>query len=167
LVTVMKRMSRVAGAAVGALVLVGCYSLRPTGGAAPAIGEKIAFDVNDNGRAALSGSMGPEIGQIEGRLLQKDSAQYLIAVSAVRMLRGGEQVWSGEPVRIKSEFVTTAYTRHFASGRTVMLGALGAGAVAFIVTRSLTGGGDSEQKTPGDTASARISPRVQVPGVAP
>jgi hypothetical protein len=163
----MMRGSGAAGAAVGVLGLVGCYTLRPTGGAAPAIGEKVAFDVNDNGRAALSGSMGPEIGQIEGRLLQKDSAQYLIAVSAVRMLRGGEQVWSGEPVRIKPEFVTTAYTRHFASGRTAMLSALGAGAVAFIVTRSLTGGGDTEQKPPTDSASARISPRVQVPGVAP
>jgi hypothetical protein len=163
----MMRMSRALVTAASALVLVGCYTLQPAGGVPPAIGEKVAFDVNDNGRAALSGSMGPEIGQIEGRLLQKDSAQYVIAVSVVRILRGGEQVWSGEPVRIKSEYVTTAYTRHFASGRTAILGALGAGAVAFIVTRSIIGSGDSEQKPPGDTASARISPRLPFAGVAP
>lgn len=160
-------MSRVAGTVVGTLTLVGCYTLQPAGQAVPVVGEKVAFDVNDNGRAALSGSMGPEIGQIEGKLLQRDSAQYLVAVSAVRMLRGGEQVWSGEPVRIKSEYVTAAYTRHFASGRTIALGALGVGAVAFIVTRSLIANGDEEPKVPTDTASARISPRVPVAGVAP
>ena len=36
--------------------------------------------------------MGPEIGQIEGRLLEKDTGQFLVAVSSVRMLRGGEQI---------------------------------------------------------------------------
>lgn len=145
---------------VGAgLALVGCYTLQPTRGATPEIGEKIAFDVNDNGRAALGGSMGPEIGQIEGRLLQKDTAQYVVAVSSVHLLRGGEQTWSGEPVRIKSDYVATTYTRHFAKGRTIALTAVGAGALAFILTRSLLGSGDAEQKVPDDSASARISPR--------
>ena len=163
----MMRMSRVAGVAMGALSLVGCYTLQPSRGATPQVGEKVAFDVNDNGRAALGGSMGPEIGQIEGRLLQKDTAQFLVAVSAVRMIRGGEQTWSGEPVRIKSEYVTTSYTRHFARGRTIALSALGVGAVAFIVTRSILGSGDSEPKVPTDTASTRISPWQPVPGTAP
>lgn len=103
--------------------------------------------------------MGPEIGQIEGRLLQRDTAQYLVAVSAVRLLRGGEQVWSGEPVRIKPDYVATTYTRQFAKGRTIALGAVGVAAVAFIVTRSLIGSGDAIEKPPGDTATARISPR--------
>ena len=147
-------------AIVGAgLALVGCYTLQPTRGAVPEIGEKIALDVNDMGRAALGGSMGPEIGQIEGRLLQRDTAQYLVAVSAVRLIRGGEQAWSGEPVRIKPDYVTTTYTRHFAKGRTIALSALGAGAIVYVMTRSLLGSGDAEQKVPDDTASARISPR--------
>ena len=103
--------------------------------------------------------MGPEIGQIEGRLLQRDTAQYVVAVSAVRLIRGGEQVWSGEPVRIKPDYVATTYTRHFSKGRTIALSALGVGAVAFLVTRSLTGSGDPQEKIPSDTATARISPR--------
>ncbi|MFL5441925.1 MAG: hypothetical protein ACJ79W_22470 [Myxococcales bacterium] len=152
----MLRKAGVIGAALG---LLGCYTLQPTRGVTPEIGDKIALDVNDMGRAALGGSMGPEIGQIEGRLLQRDTAQYLIAVSAVRLIRGGEQAWSGEPVRIKPDYVTTTYTRHFAKGRTLALTAVGAGALAFLVTRSIIGGGDAEQKIPNDTASARISPR--------
>jgi hypothetical protein len=155
----MVQMLRNAGRAAMGLTLVGCYTLQPTSGATPAIGEQVAFDVNDTGRAALGGSMGPEIGQIEGRLLQRDTAQYLVAVSAVHLLRGGEQVWSGEPVRIKPDYVATTYTRQFAKGRTIALGAVGVAAVAFIVTRSLIGSGDATEKPPGDTASARISPR--------
>jgi hypothetical protein len=155
----MALMFRIAGCVAAGLSAVGCYTLQPTPAAAPMLGERIAFDLNDAGRAALGGSMGPEIGQIEGRLMQKDSSQYVVAVSAVRFLRGGEQTWSGEPVHIKAEFVTTTYTRHFAQGRTIALGAVGAGAVALILTRSIIGSGNSDPKVPGDTASARISPR--------
>ena len=155
----MMQMLRTAGIVGAGLSLVGCYTLQPTRGVAPGIGEKIAFDVNDIGRAALGGSMGPEIGQIEGRLLQRDTAQYVVAVSAVRLIRGGEQTWSGEPVRIKPDYVTTTYSRHFAKGRTIALTAVGAGAVAFILTRSILGSGDADQRIPDDTASARISRR--------
>ena len=163
----MFRAYHVAGVAAGLVSLVGCYTLQPTRGATPQVGEKVAFDVNDNGRAALGGSMGPEIGQIEGRLVQKDTAQYLIAVSAVRMLRGGEQTWSGETVRIRSEYVSTAYTRSFSRSRTIALGALGVGAVAFLVTRSILGSGDEEKPPPTDTVQTRISPRQPIPGTAP
>jgi len=155
----MMRVLRNAGIAAAGLAAVGCYTLQPAGAASPGIGERVAFDVNDTGRAALGGSMGPEIGQIEGRLLQKDTAQYLVAVSAVHLLRGGEQTWSGEPVRIKTEYVSSTYRRHFAQGRTIALTAVGVGALALILTRSLTASGDAEQKVPDDTASARISPR--------
>ena len=141
------------------LTLEGCYTLQPARGVTPDIGEKVAFDVNDTGRAALGGSMGPEIGQIEGRLLQRDTAQYVVAVSAIHLLRGGTQTWSGETVKINPAFVDKTYTRHFAAGRTIALSALGAGAVAFLVTRSLTGGGDREDKIPGDTVTTRIDSR--------
>jgi len=142
-----------------AVTLMGCYTLQPTRGVSPVVGEQVAFDVNDVGRAALGGSMGPEIGQIEGRLLQRDTTQYVVAVSAVRLIRGGEQTWSGEPVKIKPDYVATTYTRHFAKGRTFALGAIGVGALAFVVTRSLIGGGDAEDKVPGDTVTTRVSSR--------
>jgi hypothetical protein len=155
----MTQMLRRVGAGMLGLNLVGCYTLQPSRGVTPVVGEQVAFDVNDAGRAALGGSMGPEIGQIEGRLLQRDTTQYVVAVSAVRLIRGGEQTWSGEPVKIKPDYVATTYTRHFSKARTVALGAIGVGAVAFVVTRSLSGGGDAEQKVPNDTVTTRISGR--------
>ena len=94
-------------AALSGALLVGCYTLQPTGGPVPKVGTIIGLELNDAGRAALGGSMGPEIGQVEGRLVEKDSGEFVIAVSALHLLRGGEQVWHGETVHIKSEYVSS------------------------------------------------------------
>ena len=138
---------------LAAVLVAGCYELQPVNGPTPAVGTQIAFDVNDAGRVALGGSMGPEIAQIEGRLIEKGSADYLVAVSAIHMLRGGEQVWSGEPVRIKSEYVASVYEKKFSKGKTIALTAIGVGVVAIIATQSLLGAGsvDQGQQGPPDT----------------
>jgi hypothetical protein len=139
---------------LAAVLTVGCYTYEPVQGPTPAVGAEIAFDINDAGRVALGGSMGPEIAQIEGRLVEKGAADYLVAVTAVHMLRGGEQVWSKEPVRIKSEYVSSVYQRQFSAVKTVALSAIGVGIVAALAGRSLVGGGstDQGQKGPPDTS---------------
>jgi hypothetical protein len=142
------RMIRFASLLVVTALLSGCYTLQPAAGVTPEIGDELAFDINDVGRVGLGGSMGPEIAQIQGRLVSRENAEYLVAVSSIHTLRGGDQVWTGEQVRIKSEYVTATYERHFSKGRTVTLGAVGVAAFAFIVTRSLIGGGTEDPVTP-------------------
>lgn len=149
---------RVVAAATMGLALVGCYTLQPTGGARPAVGSEVAFDVNDAGRFALGGALGPEIARVHGRLLEQADSEYVLAVSGIQHLRGGEQAWSGETVRIKREHVNSTYTRKFSRGRTVALGAVGVGLVAFLVTRSLVVSGDDPPRVPGDTAAAQLIP---------
>jgi hypothetical protein len=141
---------------LAAVLSVGCYTYEPVQGPTPAVGSEIAFDINDAGRVALGGSMGPEIIQVEGRLVEKGPADYLVAVSSVHMLRGGEQVWSKEPVRIKSEYVSSVYQKKFSAVRSVALGAVGVGIVAALAGRSLVGGGSTDQggKQAGDTAQS-------------
>jgi hypothetical protein len=143
------------------LSLVGCYTLRPTGGSTPAVGTRVAFDVNDAGRFALGGALGPEIAQIEGRLLEQENGEYVLAVSGVRQLRGGEQTWNGETVRIKREHVNSTYERRFSRGRTIALGVTGVGLVAFIVTRSLIGSGNDPTPVPGDSSHTQLIPAPQ------
>lgn len=140
------------------MLLMGCYTLRPIQGTEPQVGTRVAFDVNDAGRVALGGSMGPEIAQVEGQLLQKDNEGFLLAVSSVRLLRGGEQVWSGEQIRLNPHHLGTAYEKQFSLGRSIGLGAIGIGGfTAFLVTRSLLGTGqDSDGNPPGDTGNARL-----------
>jgi hypothetical protein len=130
---------------LGAVVvfLAGCYTLQPARNPTPEVGSLVAFDVNDQGRVALGGSIGPEIGQIEGRLLDKDSASYLLSISAVRLLRGGEQPWNGEQVRVRTEHLSRSYEKRFSLGRTIAMGAVAVGGfAAFFATRSLLGAGD-------------------------
>lgn len=147
------------GSVVVGLLLAGCYTLQPARGVTPAVGSRVALDVNDAGRLALGGSMGPEIDQVEGRLLERTDSEYVLSVSSVRFLRGGQQTWTGETVRIKSEHVAATYTRQFSRSRTVALAAVGGGALAFVVTRSLVGSGEDDPRIPGDTAQTQLSPR--------
>ena len=157
----MNRFIGLTSTVTGVALLAGCYTLQPARGTVPDVGMHMALDVNDAGRLALGGSMGPEISQIEGQLVSREAGEYLVAVSGIRMLRGGEQSWSGEKVRIKSEYVSSVYQRRFSMGRTLALGAVGAGAVAFLVTRSLkTDPEPGDGTTPGDSAATT---RIPVP----
>jgi hypothetical protein len=125
------------------VLMAGCYTLQPAKGIVPEVGTQVALDVNDSGRVALGGAMGPEIAQVEGRLLSKDDGGYLLGVSAIRLVRGGEQVWRGEQVRIKPEHVSSVYVRRFSTPRSVALGtSLAGGFAAFLVTRALRGAGN-------------------------
>jgi len=138
------------------VLLAGCYTLQLARGAEPQVGTSVAFDLNDAGRTALGGTMGPEIAQVEGRLLEKDNGSYLLGVSTVRLLRGGEQPWAGEQVRLRTEYLGPAYERRFSLGRSIGLGMVGVGGfTAFLLTRSLLGAGtDDPGQTPCDTCAA-------------
>ena len=112
------RIVRRVSTAVGVALLVGCYTLQPTS-AAPTPGTEIALDINDVGRVALGGPMGPSVRQVEGRLVSKDTNEYVLAVTDVHTLDGGDQVWRGEPVHIKSEYVSATYRRKLSVARSV------------------------------------------------
>ncbi|HEU5218744.1 MAG TPA: hypothetical protein VFU23_08790 [Gemmatimonadales bacterium] len=136
-----------------ALPLMGCYTLQPLGGVAPKPGDRLAFELNDAGRAALGGSIGAEVAQVEGLLVDKDNEGYVLSVSSVRTLRGGDQVWSGEKVRLNNAYVGPAYLRKFSTGRSIGLGVVGIGGFAAILaTTSLLGIGN-ERPSPSDTGS--------------
>jgi hypothetical protein len=104
--------------------LAGCYILQPATGAGPEPGTLMAMEVNDLGRLALGGQMGPEISQIEGRLISKRDDQYEIAVRSVKLIRGGAQIWGGERVTIKREYISQTFERQFSASRTVALSAV-------------------------------------------
>lgn len=150
------RLAQLIGMAVLALPLAGCYTLQPVGTGVPPVGQRVAFDVNDAGRIALGPLIGPEIAQIEGRLLSNGTEDYLVAVSTVRLLRGGEQIWAGEQVRIRPEHVALTYERRFSRSRTLALAATAGGLAAVLIGRSLVGGGSDNPRIPIDTASTRI-----------
>jgi len=148
---------RIIGIVAVAAMLGGCYTMRPTGRVVPGAGTRMAFDVTDAGRVALGPTMGPEITRIEGRLVGAEESEYLIAVSTVRLMRGGTQVWRGEQVRVRSEHVASSYIRSFDKTRSIVLGAgIAASVAAVFITRSLLGSGDDNPDNPGGGGEVRI-----------
>jgi hypothetical protein len=139
-----------------AALLSACYTLTP-GRGEPQVGTKVGFDVNDAGRVGLGGALGPEVVHIQGQLLAKDSAGYLLAVSGIRLIGGGEQVWSGEQVRVSPGFVGNTYERRFSLGRSIGFGALGIGGfAAFLAGRSLLGAGQNDPEPPDSGGEVRL-----------
>jgi len=144
------------GAAAVCFFMAACYTLQPVAGSImPVLGTRIAVDITDAGRAALGGQMGQEIGQIEGRLVRNDGASYELAVSTVRLLRGGEQVWNGERIVMRPEYGSRLYEKQFSKGRTVAISAVGVGVIAYFATKAILGSvlGDDGQ-LPSDSADA-------------
>ena len=139
---------------------MGCYSTTPIAGQSTALGSTLVLTINDAGRAALSGQMGPSISEIEGRLLEKDSAGYTLAVAQLLMYGGGHQVWSGEKVNIKSEYVTAVGEKKFSKVKTGLISAAAVGVVAIVLSKGLGGflAGD-DGKLPPDTGIAVRYPR--------
>lgn len=151
-------MMTVTGAA-----LAGCYSLQPVSAASPELGTVVAYDVNDAGRAALGQSVGPEIRQLEGRLVQKSDAEILLAVTAVRTFRGGEQVWKGERVTLKPEYLGNTYTKKFSTGRTIIASAITLGAFVALATQGIIPGIGGDNAGPDNKPTPdQLRPRTLV-----
>lgn len=119
---------------------VGCYAARPTAvGVVPETGARMSVIPNDQGRAALSLVMGEGVERVDGRLLARDSAGYLLSVREVRRARGAIQVWAGEPVRIADRDVRSLAVLQYDRSRTAVAVAGGVGAFGVIITRGLNG----------------------------
>jgi hypothetical protein len=158
----MRSVLRLAAVATAVIsVLAGCYTLHPASAMTLEAGSKVAFDINDIGRVALGGQIGPEIGTVEGLLISKDNGEYLLSVSEVRFVRGGVQPWSGERVQLKPDYLGTIYERRFDKGKTVALSAaVIGGATLIFLTRDLLGLGSLDRPIPPvDTNSTFRVPR--------
>jgi hypothetical protein len=129
------------------LLSTGCYSLQPVVVVEPPSGTRLAFAINDVGRVALGGSMGPALLKVNGTLVTKQSDDYFVSVSGVDLLQGGFQTWAGETVRINSSYVSAVYERKFSKGRTILASAAIVGALAMIIRSPL---GDAFLEPPGE-----------------
>ena len=138
---------------------VGCYAAEPAAvGVAPELGTRMSFQLNDQGRAALGVVMGDGLERIEGRLLSREAAGYLVAVSEVRRVRGALQVWAGEPIRLEDRHVSGVSIQRYSRRRTAIAVAGGIGALTLILTRGLEGFalGSDPSTPPRDSLSASL-----------
>jgi hypothetical protein len=103
--------------------------------------------------------MGPEVGQIQGRLVERDSARFVVAVSAVQYLRGNSQAWAGADVPLKSEDVSRYYQVTFDRPRTIAVTAAVLGATALMYKVFFSPGSSGLPTTDQGAAPIQRSPR--------
>lgn len=141
-------------------VSVGCYTSTPVVSSSLPVGRTVQLRVTDAGRAALSEAMGPSVDVVEGRLVSHDSVQWTLAVTAVKLLRGGEQVWSGERVRIPARDVALASEKTFSRTRTAIVAGAAVGVIVMVAKSGLTGLLQGEEgKLPSDSGASTRIPR--------
>lgn len=141
-----RRRAQWKGLVVAAAPLIGaCYVYSPVMTPQPLPGARLALDLNDQGRAALVTSVGPEVARVEGALVSNTGGEYLIQVSDVRALHGVRTKWSGEAVSFRQEYVKGIRERRLSRGRTAfaVAGLLGA-VVGVAASTGLAGFGSGE-----------------------
>ena len=149
---ISKRSVALVLALANVVAVSGCYTLQPVTRQALPAGMTISLSINDAARASLSAQMGPNISQIQGRLIREDTSGFLLAVSEVRTFRDGTQVWSGEHILVKKEFVNQASERKFSRTKTAIVGVAVVGVLAILASQGIIGSlsGD-DGKPPIDT----------------
>ena len=141
-------------AGIGALT-TGCYTLQPSSVAVPVSGTRLAFAINDVGRVALGGSMGPELRRVEGSFQFKENDDYFVNVSGVELLQGGFQAWAGETVRINTSYVSAIYEKKFSPAKTALAVGGAALVASFMGSRTVRSFLDPRQEEPADTFLTR------------
>ena len=127
-------------------LLAGCYTMQPLVGSRPepAPGTRLVVELTDAGRVAMANQMGPDVARFESRLVRQTDSAYVLSVSMVVGAWGAQARWNGEQVTLRTDYVRTIGERRFSAGRTALV-AVGttASIMAFVLTRSLLGGGSS------------------------
>jgi hypothetical protein len=146
------------------LLSSGCYTLQPTVVAVPEPGTRLAFTINDVGRVALGGSMGPELRRVDGHLQSKDGDDYFVNVVGVELLQGGYQTWAGETVRINSSYVSAVFEKKFSTGKTILATTAVVGIVAALAFNKGIRSFIDPTEVPPDTGVATRRGRMPFPG---
>ncbi len=128
-------------------LLAGCYVNRPVADVQPepAPGTRLVIELTDVGRVAMAPQVGPDVGRVEGALIQRSDSQYVLGIQKVYGLYGALQKWEGEQMTFPKTYVRRLFERRFSLGRTLIVaGGVTACLVTLGASTSLLGGGGSD-----------------------
>ncbi len=126
-------------------ILSGCYTYRPVVATQPVAGTRVDLHLTDEGRIAVRERIGPDVARVEGSLVYRNDTSFVLRVAEVHGLYGARNVWGGEEVGIRRDYVGLVRERRFDTMRSVLLGGLVVAALVVIFATDLVGfGGDSD-----------------------
>jgi len=114
----------------------------------PPAAVRIEFLLNDQGRAALEGKLGPAVQKVEGEVLNQDGGSYDLSVYRVTGFDGKSSTWTGEHVTLAKDHAMGYQVRRLNKVRSSLLAAgVVAGIVVIFFGKALGIGGGSEDGT--------------------
>ncbi len=120
----------------GSLILTaGCYYYQPLQAPAPEPGTYIQVMLTDSGTSHFWPYLGPDVGDLRGRLVTADHQVLALSVESVEQRHGQVLSWKGETVTLGREYVAHMNERHLSKSRTFLIAA---GSVAAFLTAITT-----------------------------
>ncbi|MCX5756128.1 MAG: hypothetical protein NTX19_08475 [Gemmatimonadetes bacterium] len=123
--------------AAWAVSLQGCFESLPLSqGVAPSAG-RVELVLNDQGRAALSERLGPQVEKLEGAMLSQAPDSYTMSVARISQLNGNTAMWNGEQVTVRKDHTVGYQVRQLNKVRTIGLAVALTAVVVFLFNKSL------------------------------
>ncbi len=136
-------LARIAPVALAALC-AGCYEYGPMPQARGNGRQTVEVLLNERGRADFVDRIGPDALSLEGELVERRDSTLTVNVASVRYINQSVTKWTGERLVVSSGQLRDIRNKRLSVSKTgFAVGSAIGGLVAFIVTRSLFGGGDS------------------------
>ncbi len=124
------------GLVAGSLILTaGCYYYQPLQTPAPQPGAYLQVLLTDSGTSHFWPYLGPDVGDLRGRLITADHQALALSVESVEQRHGQVLSWKGETVTLGREYVAHMNERHLSKSRTFLIAA---GSVAAFLTAITT-----------------------------
>ncbi len=101
----------------------GCYTTRPVAAPGPEAGSRISAHLSRSGADSLSRLLGPDITEVNGKVVDAGSDTLRVSVLSVTNGRGIPSSWRGELVPLPRTQLDYVGQRRLAAGGTVILGA--------------------------------------------
>ena len=111
------------GASLLLTTITGCYTYRPVTAPGPEAGTRISAEVSREGATALSPLLGPDISEVNGRVVEAGTDTLRLSLMSVTGRLGIPASWRGELVTLPRATLSSVEQRHLATGGTVLLGA--------------------------------------------
>jgi len=121
-----------------------CYQYTPIR-STPAVGSRVALEINDDGRVALRDQLGPGIVRLEGRVSAVEGDAMVLQASSVTQIRGQAIAVDTVSVRVSQGYVERMDERRLSRARTWMV--IG-GAIAIVASFVVSKGGFGRSTPP-------------------
>jgi len=99
----------------------GCYYYEPLETPVPRPGTYMEVMLTDSGTSHFWSYLGPDVGNLRGRLITANPDALALSVESVEQRHGQILSWKGETVTLGREYVATMQERHLSKPRTALL----------------------------------------------